>query len=238
VALLEVEDLRTGYGPVPVLHGVSFAVDEGETAVIMGLNGAGKTTTLITVAGLHPAWGGTMTYAGRQMRRADPRRLVREGLVLVPEGRRVFPGLSVANNLRLGAWTKRRDGALVKRNLDRAFAVFPRLAERRGQLAGTLSGGEQQMLAIARGLMASPRLLMVDEASLGLSPRLAHDVFDTMRRINEEGVTVLLVEQNAGVVRISDQTMVMEKGRIVFQGSGEDVVVKGELRRAYLGAPA
>jgi branched-chain amino acid transport system ATP-binding protein len=219
------------------LHGVDLTVHERETAVILGLNGAGKTTTLMTVAGLHRRWGGTMTYDGVPVdARADTTSLVPRGLVLVPEGRRVFPGLSVTNNLRLGAWPKRHDRQLVQTNMNRAFEIFPRLAERREQLAGTLSGGEQQMLAIARGLMASPRLLLIDEASLGLSPKLAHEVFDTIAKINREGVTVLMVEQNAGVLRIATRAFIMQKGRIIFEGAGADVLRQDELRTAYLGA--
>ncbi|MFN2591140.1 MAG: ABC transporter ATP-binding protein [Actinomycetota bacterium] len=236
--LLEVEDLRTGYGAAPVLHGVTLSVDDGETAVLFGLNGAGKTTTLMTIAGLLPRWGGSVVYDGKLLSKEEPDRLVRLGLVLIPEGRHVFPGLSVEANLRLGAWTRRRDRAGTKRSLDRVMDVFPRLKERAAQLAGTLSGGEQQMLAIARGLMANPRMLLIDEASLGLSPKLAHDVFDTVRRINEEGVTVLMVEQNAGVLRIAHRAYIMEKGRVVHEDTGEGMLGQGELRRAYLGAPA
>ncbi|MGH2572866.1 MAG: ABC transporter ATP-binding protein [Actinomycetota bacterium] len=238
MSLLEVEDLRTGYGAIPVLHGVDLRVDEGATAVIMGLNGAGKSTTLLSIAGLLRPWSGRVVYDGKPVTRHDARSLVRKGLVLVPEGRHVFHGLTVEHNLRLGAWSRRRDRHLVKRNLKRAFEIFPQLGERRDQAAGTLSGGEQQMLAIARGLMASPRLLLIDEASLGLSPKLAQEVFDTIRRINEEGVTVLLVEQNAGVLRLASRAFVMDKGRILHEGAGTDILKQGELRRAYLGAPA
>ncbi|HEX2030244.1 MAG TPA: ABC transporter ATP-binding protein [Actinomycetota bacterium] len=237
-SLLEVSDLRTGYGQVPVLHGVDLAVQEGETAVLLGLNGAGKTTTLLTIAGLLRRWAGDVVYDGRRLRHEDARALVRRGIVLIPEGRRVFPALSVQNNLRLGAWPHRRDHRLFRKNLDRVFGIFPVLKERRGQLAGTLSGGEQQMLALGRGLMASPRLLLIDEASLGLSPKLAQSVFDTVARINGEGVTVLIVEQNVGVLAIANHAYVMQKGRIEFQGSGEELLEQGELRRAYLGAPA
>ncbi|MFN2543178.1 MAG: ABC transporter ATP-binding protein [Actinomycetota bacterium] len=237
MALLEVRDLRTGYGHVPVLHGVDLTVHTGETAVILGLNGAGKTTTMMTVAGLLRRWGGTMQYDGEAVGpREDSTHLVRRGLVLVPEGRRVFPGLTVHNNLRLGAWPKRKEHSVVAENEERVYEVFPRLSERKEQLAGTLSGGEQQMLAIARGMMASPRLLMIDEASLGLSPKLAGEVFETIGRINREGVTVLLVEQNAGVLRIATRAFIMQKGRIIFEGAGADVLQQDDLRTAYLGA--
>jgi branched-chain amino acid transport system ATP-binding protein len=237
VALLEVTDLRTGYGQVPVLHGVTLSVEEGTSAVLLGLNGAGKTTTLMTIAGLLPRWGGEIVYGGRPIGGEDARRLVAQGLALVPEGRRVFPGLSVQNNLRLGAWSRRRDGRRFRRNLDRAFEIFPVLKDRRGQLGGTLSGGEQQMLALARGLMADPRLLLVDEASLGLSPKLASQVFETVRRINDEGVTVLMVEQNAGVLDIARRAFILQKGRIEYEGDGTELLERGELRQAYLGTP-
>jgi branched-chain amino acid transport system ATP-binding protein len=236
--LLELADLRTGYGHVPVLHGVNLSVEEGETAVIMGLNGAGKTTTLITIAGLLRPWSGNIVYDGKRITGQDARVLVRRGLVLVPEGRRVFPALTVHHNLRLGAWPQRRHLRTLRRNMDRVFEIFPVLKERRGQLAGTLSGGEQQMLALGRGLMASPRLLLIDEASLGLSPKLAEQVFATVARINEEGVTVLIVEQNAGVLAIANRTYIVQKGQIAFEGSGQEVLDQGELRKAYLGAPA
>jgi branched-chain amino acid transport system ATP-binding protein len=236
--LLELTDVRTGYGHVPVLHGVNLAVEEGETAVIMGLNGAGKTTTLMTIAGLLRPWGGSIVYDGRRVSGRDAKVLVRGGIVLVPEGRRVFPALTVHHNLRLGAWPQRRHLRTLRRNMDRVFEIFPVLKERRGQLAGTLSGGEQQMLALGRGLMAGPRLLLIDEASLGLSPVLADQVFHTIDRINDEGVTVLIVEQNAGVLNIVSRTYIMQKGQIAFEGSGQEVLEQGELRKAYLGAPA
>jgi branched-chain amino acid transport system ATP-binding protein len=236
--LLEVRDLRTGYGAVPVLHGVTFSVEEGETAVMLGLNGAGKTTTLISIAGLLKPWGGEIVYDGKDVAGRDARHLVKAGLVLVPEGRHVFPGLSVENNLRLGAWPIRKDHKLQKKNREFVFQVFPRLAERRQQLAGTLSGGEQQMLAIGRGLMANPRLLLVDEASLGLSPKLTQEVFQAARTINGQGVTVFMVEQNAGILRHVDRAFVMEKGAIKFEGKGREILERGELRATYLGAPA
>jgi branched-chain amino acid transport system ATP-binding protein len=236
--LLEVQGLRTGYGQVPVLHGVDLSVEEGDTAVIMGLNGAGKTTTLMSLAGLLRTWGGEVVYDGRRVENLDARKRVARGLVLVPEGRRVFPALSVQNNLRLGGWPHRRDRRRLRRDLDLVYEIFPQLEQRREQLAGTLSGGEQQMLAIGRGLMAGPRLLLIDEASLGLSPKLAGEVFSTIKRINGEGVTVLIVEQNAGVLEIAARAYVMQKGRIELERSGRELLQEGELRKVYLGAPA
>jgi branched-chain amino acid transport system ATP-binding protein len=177
-------------------------------------------------------------YDGKPVGTEDARTLVARGLVLVPEGRRVFPALSVHNNLRLGAWARRRDHKLFKKNTARAFEIFPVLKERRGQMAGTLSGGEQQMLALARGLMANPRLLLIDEASLGLSPKLTKQVFDAAKRISGEGVTVLMVEQNAGVLEIAERAYIMQKGRIEYEGTGADILQQGELRKSYLGAPA
>jgi branched-chain amino acid transport system ATP-binding protein len=234
--LLEIDDLRTGYGAVPVLHGVNLTVDEGETAVMLGLNGAGKTTTMISIAGLLRPWAGRITFDGKAIHGKDAKDLVEIGVVLSPEGRRVFPGLSVVNNLKLGAWPKRKDARIIKENMDLVFEIFPRLHERKDQLAGTLSGGEQQMLAIGRGMMPSPRLLLVDEASLGLSPVLAQEVFQAMARINRErGTTVIIVEQNAGVLKIAQRAFIMLKGEIVYEGSGDDLKKGGELRKAYLG---
>jgi len=238
MALLELQGVRTGYGQTPVLHGVDFAIEEGETAVVLGLNGAGKTTTMMTIAGMLKPWEGEILFEGQPIGGQDARRLVARGIVLVPEGRHVFPGLSVHNNLRLGSWSVRRDRSFTKERLAQVFEYFPRLEERKGQLAGTLSGGEQQMLAIGRGLMARPRLLLIDEASLGLSPKLVQQVFSIVRRINEDGVTVLMVEQNASSVRTASQAFIMEKGQIVFQGQGKELLEEGELRKAFLGAPA
>jgi len=238
MALLELDGVRTGYGHTPVLHGVDLAIEEGETAVVLGLNGAGKTTTMLTIAGILKPWSGEIRFEGAQVGGQDTRKLVAAGIVLVPEGRHVFPGLSVANNLRLGAWTVRRDRAFYNERLKQVFEYFPILEERRNQMAGTLSGGEQQMLAIGRGLMARPRLLLIDEASLGLSPKLVQQVFQIVQRINADGVTVLMVEQNAGSVRLAQRAFIMDKGQIIFQGSGSELLEQGELRKAYLGAPA
>jgi branched-chain amino acid transport system ATP-binding protein len=236
MSLLEVDGLRVGYG-FPVLMGVSFAVEEGETAVMFGLNGAGKTTTVATIAGLLRPEAGTIRFGGADITKTSAAERVALGIALVPEGRRVFPELSVANNLRLGAWTKRRSPKEVEATRQLCFDYFPRLAERSEQMAGTLSGGEQQMLAIARALMSRPKLLLVDEASLGLSPALTQTVFSVVDRINDDGVTVVLVEQNVGVLPYADRALIMEKGTLVYQGSGAEIH-SGSLRETYLGTPA
>ena len=238
MSLLEVEDLKAGYGSLPVLQGITFSIEEGETAVLLGLNGAGKTTTVLALAGMLKPWSGRITFQGHDVTGVDPRKLVADGIVLVPEGRHVFPQLTVAQNLRLGAWPYKKDRKNTRGVVERAVEYFPRLSERWGQLAGTLSGGEQQMLAIARGLMARPKLLLIDEASLGLSPKLTQTVFDVVRQINQDGTTVLIVEQNAGVLRIASRAFVMEKGTLVYRGTGEDILDHSEIRQAYLGAPA
>ncbi|HEY1093954.1 MAG TPA: ABC transporter ATP-binding protein [Glycomyces sp.] len=234
MALLEVENLRAGYGAVPVLHGVTLSVDEGSNAVLLGLNGAGKSTTLMTLAGLLPATGGAIRYDGKPLS-GSPGARVRAGIVLVPEGRHVFPALTVKQNLRLGAWTIRRDARRVRRNLLEVYQIFPRLEERADQSAGTLSGGEQQMLAIGRGMMSSPRLLLIDEASLGLSPKLTEQVFAAVKLINQRGVTVLMVEQNAGVLAQADTAFVMQQGRVTITGSGSDTLEDDVVRAAYFG---
>jgi branched-chain amino acid transport system ATP-binding protein len=231
-ALLEVEDLRAGYGSVPVLQGVSFSVAEGETAVMFGLNGAGKSTTVNTVAGLLRAWGGEVRFDGRPITKLPAADIVKLGVSLSPEGRRVFPQLSVRTNLELGAWTRR---SAAKEQMAKVFGYFPRLEERADQLAGTLSGGEQQMLAIGRALMSRPRLLLIDEASLGLSPKLTQTVFEVVHQINGDGTTVVIVEQNVGVLPYADQALVMQKGTITFDGPGRELQRSGDLREAYLG---
>jgi branched-chain amino acid transport system ATP-binding protein len=231
-ALLEVEDLRAGYGSVPVLQGVSFSVAEGETAVMFGLNGAGKSTTVNTVVGLLKTWGGQVRFDGQVISGLPSSEIVKRGVALCPEGRRVFPGLSVRTNLELGAWTRR---SVMKQQMERVFGYFPRLEERTSQLAGTLSGGEQQMLAIGRALMSKPRLLLIDEASLGLSPKLTETVFQVVDQINGDGTTVVIVEQNIGVLPYADQALVMQKGTITFDGRGAELEKSGDLRVAYLG---
>jgi branched-chain amino acid transport system ATP-binding protein len=233
MSLLEVEGLRTGYGVLPVLQGISFAVEEGTTAVVFGLNGAGKTTTVNCLAGLLPVWGGEVRFDGRRISGLSAKAIVEAGIALSPEGRRVWPGLTVLKNLELGAWSTR--GRKTAESLQRVFEYFPRLEERKDQLAGTMSGGEQQMLAIGRALMSQPRLLMIDEASLGLSPKLAQTVFQIVSKINDDGTTVIIVEQNVGVLPYADQALIMEKGTLTYDGSGAELERTGELRRTYLG---
>ena len=231
-ALLEVDGLRAGYGSVPVLQGVSFAVAEGETAVMFGLNGAGKSTTVNAIAGLLRSSAGQVLFDGKVISGLPAAEIVKRGVSLAPEGRRVFPQLSVRTNLELGAWTNRK---VMKDQTAQVFGYFPRLEERADQLAGTLSGGEQQMLAIGRALMSKPRLLLIDEASLGLSPKLTQTVFEVVSQINDDGTTVVIVEQNVGVLPYADQALVMQKGTIMFDGRGKELQETGDLRAAYLG---
>jgi branched-chain amino acid transport system ATP-binding protein len=235
VSLLEVDGLRTGYGALPVLQGISFKVELGETAVMFGLNGAGKTTTVNAIAGLLPVWRGKILFDGRNIAGWDPPKIVKAGIALSPEGRRVFPALTVLTNLKLGAWTTRRMRRQTDATIQRVFSYFPRLEERKDQLAGTLSGGEQQMLAIGRALMSRPRLMLIDEASLGLSPKLAQTVFQVVSHINADGTTVIIVEQNVGVLPYADQALIMEKGTLTFDGRGEELERSGDLRKTYLG---
>jgi branched-chain amino acid transport system ATP-binding protein len=236
MALLEVRGLEVGYGAIPVLQGIDFDVEEGKTTVLLGLNGAGKTTTVTAIAGLLKPWAGTITFDGERIDGRDAATLVERGIALVPEGRRTFPQLTIAQNLRLGSWTKRSRKKDLAEAEERVYDYFPRLAERKNQAAGTMSGGEQQMLAIGRGLMSLPKLILIDEASLGLSPKLAKTVFGIVDRINDDGVTVIIVEQNVGVLRYADAALVMEKGAIVYTGSGAELRNGDELRRTYLGA--
>ncbi|MBA2281092.1 MAG: ABC transporter ATP-binding protein [Actinomycetota bacterium] len=233
--MLEVRDLVVGYGPHPVLHGVSLDIEAGETCVLFGLNGAGKTTTVSAIAGLLAPSSGTITFDGQPIAGRPAAALVASGISLSPEGRRVFARLTVEQNLQLGGWVRRKDAAVARTQRQLVFDYFPRLAERGDQVAGTLSGGEQQMLAIGRALMSQPRLLLVDEASLGLSPTVARTVFEVMDRINDDGTTVLIVEQNAGVLPYADRVLIMEKGTLVFTGVGDEIR-DADLRSTYLGA--
>ena len=237
MSYLEVRGLRVGYGSLPVLQGIDFDVEAGQTTVLLGLNGAGKTTTVASIAGLLKPSGGTITFDGDRIDGRDPPTLVQRGIALVPEGRRVFPALTLAQNLRLGSWTTRTRKAELKTAEERVYDYFPILAERRDQFAGTLSGGQQQMLAIGRGLMCLPKLILIDEASLGLSPKLAKTVFEIVDRINDDGVTVIIVEQNVGVLPYADRALIMEKGTIVYQGVGDEIR-NANLRERYLGGAA
>jgi branched-chain amino acid transport system ATP-binding protein len=233
-ALLDIRQLRSGYGRVEVLRGVDLSVEPGEIVALLGSNGAGKSTLNNTVSGIVPAWGGQVHFDGRELTRLHYRAVVQAGLIQVPEGRRIFPNLSVLENLELGSFTRARERR--SENLDKVFATFPRLAERRTQKAGTMSGGEQQMLAIGRGLMAEPTLLILDEPSLGLSPRLVDELFTLIRRLHDEGLAVLLVEQNVGqTLAIADRAYVLENGSIRFSGKPAELLASDELRRAYLG---
>ncbi len=237
MALLEIDELRVGYG-FPVLMGISLQVEEGETAVLFGLNGAGKTTTVNTIAGLLKPDSGSITYAGAEIGGKSPTKLVSQGIALVPEGRRVFHELSVANNLRLGAWSQRRSGAAqIAERRQLVYEYFPRLAERADQAAGTLSGGEQQMLAIGRALMSKPKCLMLDEPSLGIAPILVQTIFSKIVEINRElGLTILLVEQNANLaLEVSHYGYVLETGRITLSDKSAALRDNAEVRASYLG---
>lgn len=232
--LLEVQALRGGYGNVEVLRGVDLAVGSGEIVALLGTNGAGKSTLNNTVCGLYPAFAGRVRFAGADITHTASTRIVAAGLVQVPEGRRVFPNLTVRENLELGSYRRgRRERAA---SLERVHTVFPRLAERTRQRAGTLSGGEQQMLAIGRGLMARPRLLILDEPSLGLSPLLVEEMFGLLGRLHADGLAILLVEQNvAESLAVADRAYVMENGAIRFQGTPAELLAHNDLKRAYLG---
>ena len=233
-ALLDVKGLRGGYGRVEVLRGVDLQVGAGEIVALLGSNGAGKSTLNNIVCGLVPAWEGAVRFDGADLTRASSRAIVQAGLIQVPEGRRVFPNLSVLENLELGSYTRAR----VRRaeNIEKAYVLFPRLKERAAQRAGTLSGGEQQMLAIARALMAEPRLLILDEPSLGLSPLLVEELFALVARLHAEGLSIQLVEQNvAQSLAIAQRAQVLENGAVRFAGTPEALLASDELRRAYLG---
>ena len=235
MALLELRGIDAFYGRVHVLHSVNLDVDAGEIVALIGSNGAGKTTTLRTISGLMHPTAGTITFAGRDIARTAPSKVVEMGIGHSPEGRRLFPRLTVLNNLRMGAYT-RRDASGVKLDIERAFTLFPRLKERQRQLAGTLSGGEQQMLAMGRALMAKPKLLMLDEPSLGLAPILVETIFSIIREINSQGTPVLLVEQNAHqALEVAHRGYVLETGVIVQTGTGKELLESEDVQKAYLG---
>ena len=233
-ALLEIKGLRGGYGQVEVLRGVDLEVREGETVALLGSNGAGKTTLNNVVCGIYPAWAGTVRFDGHDLSGAHYRDVVKAGLIQVPEGRKVFPNLSVLENLGLGSFTRAKERRAG--NLEKVFTIFPRLKERLAQLAGTLSGGEQQMLAIGRGLMAEPRLLILDEPSLGLSPLLVEEMFALIAKLSRGGLAVLLVEQNVGQsLEIASRAYVLENGGIRFTGLPAELLASDALRKSYLG---
>lgn len=234
--MLTVEDLNVYYGGIHALKGISFQVRQREIVTLIGANGAGKTTTLKTISGLVRARTGRIRYQDQEISSTPAHIIAREGLCHVPEGRRVFADMTVAENLALGAY-HRRDQEGIRRDLEWVYELFPRLAERRQQLAGTLSGGEQQMLAIGRGLMSHPRLLLLDEPSMGLAPLLVREIFEIVKQINAAGMTILLVEQNAHMaLSVADTAYVLETGRIVFSGPAREVAADKQVREAYLGA--
>ncbi len=235
-SLIELENVAAGYGDVQVLWGVTLAVREGEIATLVGANGAGKTTTLKTISGVVRATAGSMLYDGARIDRLPSHQIAARGISHVPEGRRLFPLMTVRENLELGV-TSEAARKSRKESLEHVFSLFPRLNERAAQMAGTLSGGEQQMVAIGRGLMARPRLLMLDEPSLGLAPIVVREMFEIIREVNRGGITILLVEQNVQQsLKISDRAFVLENGRVVLEGVGAELLDDERVREAYLGA--
>jgi len=235
MALLEVEGIDVFYGELQALWGVSLKVDEGEFVALIGPNGAGKTTTLKAISGLLKPAKGQIVFDGKDITGLPPHTIAAMGIAHVPEGRQIFPGLTVLENLKIGAYV-RRAREKFEESLEFVFSLFPRLKERRNQIAGTLSGGERQMLAIARGLMSRPKLLMLDEPSLGLAPKLVLEVMDTLKRLHGEGLTILLVEQNVKyALELADRAYVLETGRVVMEGPGRELLEDPRIKSAYLG---
>jgi branched-chain amino acid transport system ATP-binding protein len=232
---LEIEDLDAAYGDIPALAGVTLAIEPGEIVALLGPNGAGKTTLLKTIAGLHPPRGGAIRWDGAALARVPAHRIVERGIALVPEGRRLFGSMTVEENLALGAFSARAQGTRHT-NLERAYALFPVLRERRRQMVRLLSGGQQQMVAVGRALMTNPRLLMLDEPSLGLAPLLVQAILEVLRAINRDGVAVFLVEQNVrAALSLAHRGYILEAGRVVGEGRGDDLLRDPHVRRAYLG---
>ncbi len=232
--LLEFRDVDTFYGSLHILKDVSYHVDQGEIVALLGSNGAGKTTTMKTILGIVRPKTGQVIYAGRPIGNQPTRQIVEMGIAPVPEGRRIFPKLTVRDNLLMGAWT--RKDKEISQDVDRAYTLFPRLAERKDQLAGTMSGGEQQMLAIGRALMARPRLMIMDEPSMGLSPILVERVFDTIVEINRQGTTIFMVEQNAYMaLQIASRGYVLQTGQVVLSDTAANLLASDTVRKAYLG---
>lgn len=235
MSMLEVKDLQVYYGMIQAIKGVSFHVDEGEVIALIGANGAGKTTILHTVSGLLSPKSGTVTFEGTDIVKIPGHKIVAMGMAHVPEGRRVFAQLSVLQNLKMGAYT-RKDKAEIAQTLKTVFERFPRLEERQNQMAGTLSGGEQQMLAMGRALMSHPKIILMDEPSMGLSPIFVNEIFDIIKEVSKSGTTVLLVEQNAKkALSIADRAYVLETGRIVLEGKAKDLLNDDSIKKAYLG---
>jgi len=234
MALLTVEDINVYYGAIHAIKGVSFHVNEGEIVTLIGANGAGKTTTLQTISGLLRSKTGSITFADQNISNVPAHKLVSRGLAQVPEGRRVFLQMSVEENLEMGAFTQSPSG--ISADLEKVYGQFPRLKERRRQVAGTLSGGEQQMLAMGRALMSHPKLLMLDEPSMGLAPILVEQIFDIIQSLNKNGSTILLVEQNAQMaLSVAHRGYVLETGKVVTTGTGAELIESPEIKRAYLG---
>jgi len=234
-AMLEVKDLRVAYGKIEAVKSISFTVERGQVVTLIGTNGAGKTTTLRTISGLLKPAGGSITFEGKPIGGTPAHDIVTMGLAHSPEGRRIFPRLTVEENLLLGSFT-RKDTANIKGDLHAAYKLFPILGERSKQPAGTFSGGEQQMLAMGRAMMSRPKLLMLDEPSMGLSPLMMKKVMSTVRTLQEQGTTILLVEQNArAALRLADKGYVLEVGSIVLEGTGKELLTSDEVRKAYLG---
>jgi branched-chain amino acid transport system ATP-binding protein len=235
VSLLAIEKLSYAYGDLRVLWGIDLTVEQGEIVTVVGSNGAGKSTTLKNVSRLVRGATGSLKFEGRDLTSMQSHEVVEAGIIQVPEGRRIFPEMTVVENLRMGSYVKgtRKDR---ERNIERAFSLFPRLKERQKQLGGTMSGGEQQMLAIARGLMGNPKLLLLDEPSLGLSPLFVKNIFDIITEINRQGVTILLVEQNVfQSLRVASRAYVLETGRVVMSGPGQELLGNDHIKKAYLG---
>ena len=238
MSLLYIKDLKVSYGGIEAIKGISLTVEKGEIVTLIGANGAGKSTTLRAISGLVPIKDGTITYDGQVISGQSPQKIVSEGIGMVPEGRRVFPNLTVIENLKIGAYL-RTDKEEIEAGIEDIYQRFPRLKEREWQLAGTLSGGEQQMLAVGRAMMARPKLLMMDEPSLGLAPLVVKEIFAIIRDLKSEGITILLIEQNANAaLRCADQAYVLETGRITMSGTGEALLADQRVRDAYLGSTA
>ena len=231
--ILQIKDLQVSYGGIDAVRGISFNVKEGEIVTLIGANGAGKSSTLRAISGLVKAKGGSILFNGDEIRGMDPTAIVSKGLMMVPEGRKIFPNLTVLENLRIGAYLRKDQ---LDEDIEMVYNLFPRLRERSWQAGGTLSGGEQQMLAVGRALMGRPKLLMMDEPSLGLAPIVVQGIFDIIQQIHEAGTTVLLIEQNANMaLHVADRAYVIENGRISMEGSGKDLLEDESVKAAYLG---